>query len=214
MNQAPTGNSDNEVQTENSSSHVAENKDVRALIQAVRDGDLKAYSEVVKLYQRRISGLALMIVRDRAGAEDVAQDAFVRAYTHLDRYDDSREFYPWLATITVRLAKNSLRSQARTATREATALAEDIDTSFSPDFLNELIADERGQHLWQSVASLPTGERTATLLYYRQEMKVTDIATAMDVSSGTIKTLLFRARQKLRISMLEGDPEYANQVEK
>ncbi len=214
MNQASSGNHEKEVGTKETSSQFAENENVRHLILAVRNGDQQAYSEVVKLYQRRINALALMIVGDTGGAEDVAQDAFVRAYTHLDRYDENREFYPWLVTITSRLAKNWLRSETRTSVREEMSQSEDIDNNVTPDSLNQIMADESGQELWQSVASLPSGERTATLLYYRQEMKIEDIANAMEVSSGTIKTMLFRARKKLRNSLVENAPEYATTVEK
>jgi len=194
MDQAPSGN----------------NEDVRSIIRAIRKGDQQAYAEVMQLYQRRVIALALMIVRDSGAAEDVAQDAFVRAYTHLDRYDEEREFYPWLATITVRLARNWLRTKARTTAREDSFVSEDADNGTSVDALNEIIADERGRELWHSVSSLAPGERTATLLYYRQEMKVADIAVAMDVSDGTIKTLLFRARQKLRLALNEDKLESAN----
>ena len=67
-------------------------------------------------YQGRLFGLVLMMVREPAAAEEVTQDAFVRAYTHLDRYDQ-RPFYPWLATIAVRLAQNRLRAMADVAAR-------------------------------------------------------------------------------------------------
>jgi RNA polymerase sigma-70 factor, ECF subfamily len=194
MDQAPSGN----------------NEDVRSIIRAIRKGDQQAYAEVMQLYQRRVIALALMIVRDSGAAEDIAQDAFVRAYTHLDRYDEEREFYPWLATITVRLARNWFRTKARTTAREDSFVSEDADNGTSVDALNEIIADERGRELWHSVSSLAPGERTATLLYYRQEMKVADIAVAMDVSDGTIKTLLFRARQKLRLALNEDKLESAN----
>ena len=194
MDQAPSG----------------DNEDVRRLICAIRNGDQQAYSKVMQLYQRRVIALALMIVRDSGGAEDVAQDAFVRAYTHLDRYDEQREFYPWLATITVRLARNWLRTEARTTAREDVFVADETETNISLDSLDEIIADESGRKLWHSVASLPSGERTATLLYYRQDMKVVDIAAAMDVSSGTIKTMLFRARQKLRVALEEDKLESEN----
>jgi RNA polymerase sigma factor (sigma-70 family) len=110
----------------------------------------------------------------------------------------------------VRLARNWLRTQARTTAREDSFVSEDINNDTSVDALNELIADERGRKLWHSVSSLAPGERTATLLYYRQEMKVADIAVAMDVSDGTIKTLLFRARQKLRLALNEDKLESAN----
>ena len=70
-------------------------------------------------YQGRLFGLVLMMVRQPAGAEEVTQDAFVRAYTHLHHYDDQRPFYPWLASIAVRLAQNWLRQHGRTCGAKA-----------------------------------------------------------------------------------------------
>lgn len=170
----------------------------RDVVRAVRRGDREAFARLVHSNQRRLFGLVLMMVRDRAGAEEVTQDAFVRAYAHLDRYDESRPFYPWLATIAVRLAQNWLRQHGRITRREGTALesAQEPATAVHP--LAALIADERSRELWQAVAGLSSGERTAVLLYYRDEMAVRDIARALGVTTGTIKTLLFRARHHLR----------------
>jgi RNA polymerase sigma-70 factor (ECF subfamily) len=156
------------------------------------------------LYERRLFGLALMMIHDRAGAEDVVQEAFVRAYTKLERYDEYREFYPWLATIAVRLAQDRISRQGRTTAGDGTALSAETDADSGSDLLGELIADERGRRLWNSVATLPRGERMAVLLYYRQELQITDIATVLGVTSGTVKTMLFRARKKLRAMMNDG----------
>lgn len=172
--------------------------DVRTAIRAVRGGDADAFAQVVERYQRRLFGLALMLTREPAAAEEVAQDAFVRAFTHLEAYDERRPFYPWLATIAVRLAQNWLTQRARVVAREAQASAPDADSAAGADPLAALIADEHGRRLWRLVAALPAGERTAAILYYRQEMSVRDIAHALGVTSGTVKTLLFRARQRLR----------------
>ena len=72
-----------------------------------------------------------------------------------------------------------------------------------PVALRALIADERSRGLWQKVAALPSGERTAVILYYRDEVPVRDIARALGVTTGTIKTLLFRARRHLRSRLQE-----------
>jgi RNA polymerase sigma-70 factor, ECF subfamily len=171
---------------------------VRAVVLAVRGGDREAFARLVEQYQRRLFGLALMLTRDPSAAEEVAQDAFVRAFTRLDAYDERRPFYPWLATIAVRLAQNWLSQRARLAACEADTLASDRDAPTDTDSLATLIADERGRRLWRLVAALPSGERTAAILYYRQDMSVRDIARALGVTSGTVKTFLFRARQRLR----------------
>jgi len=177
----------------------SEDRLVRAAVGAIRRGDENAFRPLVELYHRRIFGLVLMIVRDYSGAEEVTQDAFVRAYRHLNRYDERRPFYPWLATIAVRHAQTWLKSRARIFRREATPLDDSMDhTSPGDDPLTAIITNERRQMLWRLVAALPLGQRTTVILYYRQEMKVNQIAQVLGVTSGTVKTLLFRARQTLR----------------
>lgn len=171
---------------------------VRATIALVRRGDSDAFGRIVELYQRRLFGLALMMTRDPSGAEEIVQDAFVRAFVNLVSYDDARPFYPWISTITVRLAQNWLVQRRRVDTREGTELDPDLATAVVADPLTELIADESDRRLWQSVSALASGERTAVILFYRQDMSVREIASALGVTNGTIKTLLFRARQKLR----------------
>jgi RNA polymerase sigma-70 factor (ECF subfamily) len=182
---------------------ASETAAVRAAVRAVRNGDRDAFGHLVERYQRRLFGLALMTVRDPSGAEEVAQDAFVRAFTHLDSYDERRPFYPWLATIAVRLSQNWLRRHVRVSRREGAPLEPNIDAATSTDPFEQVVADDRARRLWRRVAALPSGQRTAVALYYRQEMKVTDIASALGVTTGTVKTLLFRARRRLRQAMAD-----------
>jgi RNA polymerase sigma-70 factor (ECF subfamily) len=168
------------------------------VIGRVRLGERNAFSELVQRYQRRLFGLTLMMVRDTAGAQEVTQDAFVRAYQHLDQFDIDRAFYPWLATIAVRLSQNWLRQRGRTVRREGATIEAAKEPATSAHALASLITDERGRQLWQAVAMLPSGERTAVMLHYRDEMPLQDAARALGVTTGTIKTLLFRARRHLR----------------
>jgi RNA polymerase sigma-70 factor (ECF subfamily) len=177
----------------------------RDVIRDVRAGDRDAFGRLVQRYQGRLFGLVSVVMRDRAAAEEVTQDAFVRAYTRLDRYDERQPFYPWLATIAVRLGQNRLHQQGRTARREGTALDAAAEPSGGPSPLGTLIQDERSQRLRQAVTALSSGERTAVMLYYRDELPVREIARALGVTSGTIKTLLFRARRRLR-DRLGGPP--------
>jgi RNA polymerase sigma-70 factor (ECF subfamily) len=176
---------------------------VREAVAAVRQGNRDAFARLVDLYQRRLFGLALMMTREPASAEDVVQDGFVRAFLHLHTYDVHRPFYPWISTVVVRLAQNLLIKRARLQAREGADLEPEHPAPASnDDALDVLIADERDRRLWQSVAALSSGERTAVILYYRQNMTVDEIASAVGVSSGTVKTLLFRGRQKLRKELL------------
>ncbi len=173
----------------------------RDVVGDVRRGDRDAFGRLVQAYQGRLFGLVLMMVREPAGAEEVTQDAFVRAYTHLDRYETDRPFYAWLASIAVRLAQNWLRRHGRTVRREGAALDSVPEPGAAAGALATLIAGEHSRRLWRAVAALPSGERTAVTLYYRDEMAVRDIARALGVTTGTIKTLLFRARRHLRLRL-------------
>jgi len=180
------------------------------VVQDVRHGNRDAFGRLVRTHQSRLFGLVMMMVRDRSGAEEVTQDAFVRAFTHLAHYDERRPFYPWLASIAVRLAQNWLVARVRTVRREGTGLESAPEPGADPGALSGLVADERRRELWNAVASLSSGERTAVMLFYRDEMAVADVARALGVTTGTIKTLLFRARRHLRErlgapSLLMGD---------
>jgi RNA polymerase sigma-70 factor (ECF subfamily) len=168
------------------------------VVRAIRGGDREALARLVQRYQGRLFGLMTMMVRNPAAAEELTQDTFIRAYTHIGQYDETRPFYPWLATIAVRLSQNWLLRHARRARREATPLDSAPEPAVEAAGLNTLIADERDRRIWQAVAALPSGERTAVILYYREEMAVRDIARALGVTTGTIKALLFRARRHLR----------------
>lgn len=163
----------------------------------VRGGNVDSFGRLVARYQRPLFALVLMMVRQPTAAEEVTQDAFLRAHRHLDRYDPSRPFYPWIATIAVRLAQNWLRQHARIAQHEATVVM-GLDPHHAPRALHDMIGNERDIQLWRAVAALPSGERTAAFLFYRDELSVAEIARTLGVTAGTVKTLLFRARRHLR----------------
>ena len=178
---------------------------VTEAVEAIRRGDSAQYACIVRLYEKRLFSLLLMFLRDRAAAEDVMQEAFVRAYAQLERFDTSREFYPWLATIAVRFAQNWKRSRTRMVDDTSDIVGR---TQAQEDVVNDAIADEQAQLLWETVEALPQGERTAVLLFYQQDMSVTDVAAILGVTAGTVKTVLFRAREKLRVSLASMNKEH------
>jgi len=178
-------------------SRVAE----RRAVLTIRDGDRDSFGQLVEMHERRLFGLTFMIVRDSSGAEEITQDAFLRAFTYLDRYDERRPFYPWIATIAVRLAQTWLGRRQRQLHREGAKLEPALEPAGPDDPLADFLGSERDVHLWRCVAALPAGERTAVYLYYRQELKVTEVARTLGVTNGTVKTLLFRARRRLRLEL-------------
>ena len=177
----------------------------RAAVLRVLAGDHEAFAYLVEKHQSRLLSLSLSIVRDRGAAEELAQDAFVRAFEHLSSFDSRRVFYPWLAKIAVRLAQNRWRRPA-----PVTVSLEDgrerADPSPGLDPLQGVIAEDRALHLWRAVESLTTRERVVVVLFYQQQLTVREVADNLGVSTGTVKTLLFRARRRLR-RLLENQGE-------
>ncbi len=170
----------------------------RDVVGEVRRGDRDAFGELVQRYQGRLFGLVLMMVREPSGAEEVTQDAFVRAHANINRYDDGRPFYPWLAAIAVRLAQNWLRRHGRVVRREGAALELAAEPAAAAATLTALIEGEGTRRLWRAVAALPSGQRTVVMLYYRDEMAVGAVARARGGATGAVTTLVLRARRQLR----------------
>ena len=172
----------------------------RDALAAVRAGRTEAFAQIVGLYQAEVMTLALALMRDFPVAEELTQDAFVRAYQHLDSFDDRRPFYPWLAKITYRLAQTWRHQRAREALQRAAAESKRQSQS-DDDPLNALLADEQARSLWRAVQELPARERAAVVLYYRNGLRVSEAAQVMGVSAGTVKTFLLRARRHLAVAL-------------
>jgi RNA polymerase sigma factor (sigma-70 family) len=164
----------------------------------VRAGDRQAFAVIVKRFQLSITTLSAVILRDRQAGEELAQDVFVQAYQRLETFDSRRPMKPWLVKITYRLAQSRFRTQSREMARR-TVLAENYRKEHRPfGPADTLAADQQAEALWQAVQTLPMAQRTAIVLYYREGLKIEQVAEVMDVSSGTVKTHLFRARSHIR----------------
>jgi RNA polymerase sigma-70 factor (ECF subfamily) len=185
---------------------MSPSEEERPAVLAARAGDAAAFTKLVEKYQHRVLGLSLTILRNRAAAEEVAQDAFVRAFVNLDRYDATRPFYPWIAAIAVKLAQTWLRRRSQHAGSDDDSLDAESD-AHADGPLRELISDERSRRLWSLVTSLPRAQSAAVFLYYKQDLKVDEVAQTLGVTSGTIKTLLSRARHTLRERLEPSDFE-------
>ena len=155
-------------------------------------GDVQAYATIVRRFQASILTLCVAILRDRQAAEELAPDVFVQAYQRLATFDVRRPMKPWLAKIALRMAQQRWRERAREA-RNLDAAAKREHAECEPEPADRLQVDEESELLWRAVHDLPLGERTAVVLYYRESMTVKEVAKAMSVSPGTVKTHLFRA---------------------
>ncbi len=163
----------------------------------VRAGHTDAFATLVELHGGSIRALCATLTPNRADADDLAQEAFVRAFRHLDQFDTRLEFYPWLATIAYRLAhtwyrRDQRRSDHHDAVAEQHRAVRDLSGP-----ADDAIREERSQRLWRAVRQLTPTQQAAVTLYYRDGLGIQATADVMGVTAGTIKTLLYRARQRL-----------------
>jgi RNA polymerase sigma-70 factor (ECF subfamily) len=165
------------------------------LIARARRGDRGAFEEIVRRYQRRVYGVALRIVRAHDVADDVAQEAFVRAWRALDRFDLDRPFGPWVCRIAANLAVNHVRSPR--AREEGLPEGHAEAPAPDPGPLGAVLDAEARRVLDEAVAALPAEQRAVFVLRAVEEMPYAEIAAALGISPGTVMSRLFRARERL-----------------
>ena len=173
----------------------SEVRDETFLLGRARQGDLSAFEEIVRRYQRRVYGVALRIVRSHAVADDVAQDAFLRAWQALDRFELGRPFGPWICRIAANLAVNHVRSPVAREGPLPEGHGETKAVQGSP--LDAVLDGEAQQLLHEALEALPAEQRAVFLLRAVEEMSYREIADALGLSPGTVMSRLFRAREKL-----------------
>ena len=169
------------------------------LIARARRGDRGAFEEIVRLYQRRVYGVALRIVRAHDVADDVAQEAFLRAWRSLDRFDLDRPFGPWVCRIAANLAVNHVRSPR--AREEGLPDGHAETKASAPGPLGQLLDGEATRVLDAAMAELPTEQRAVLVMRAVEEMSYAEIAQALGTSPGTVMSRLYRAREKLAVTL-------------
>ncbi len=177
---------------------------VRELVERARAGDQAAFRELVTLHQDRAFGLALRITRSRADAEEVAQDAFVRAWLGLSRFRGESSFATWLHRIVARRALDRLRELKAVRGHEVEVdEAEILPDPAGPGAAGaDLEAAMRAKRLERLVLELPAAQRAAVTLYYYEDRSVEQVAAVLGMPENTVKTHLSRARAALRAAWL------------
>ncbi|UCC62086.1 MAG: sigma-70 family RNA polymerase sigma factor [Anaerolineae bacterium] len=180
--------------------------DDRPLVVRAQQGNQAAFAELVTRHQRYVYNLAYRLLQDADEAEDAAQEAFLRAWRGLRGFRGQAKFTTWLYRIVTNLCYNRLASLRRQLmevdTDEVEALAS--PTEQSPPA--RLEAAERRAFLHGQIAALPAKYRLVITLFYLQEFSYQEIAQLLDLPLGTVKTHLFRARERLK-RQLQADEE-------
>jgi RNA polymerase sigma-70 factor (ECF subfamily) len=151
------------------------------------------FGDWVHRYQGRIYAQALGLLGDPVEAEECAQEAFVRAYLHLDELREPGAFLGWVATILGRVAADRGRGRAREKRSRGNAGPERGTRS-----ADSLLADEESRRLWRAVAGLQEDYRTAFLLVHLEGLSYRDVALQLGVPVSTVEGRMYKAKQFLR----------------
>ena len=167
----------------------------RTWIEQASARDETAFRRLIERYQDRVYRLALRIVRSEADAEEVAQDAFVRAWRALPEFRGESGFGTWLYRIVLRRAFDR-EKVLRTRRGRETLEEGPVEDLGSPSVSVE--GGESARRLETLLARLPAVQRAAVTLYYYEDRSIEQISRALDLPTGTVKTHLRRARAALR----------------
>jgi len=165
------------------------------LVDEARRGNKSAFGELVLRYERRVLRLILQFIRDESLAEDLAQEAFVRAYQRLEQFDPSRRFGPWLFRIAVNLTLDHLRRRKR---RGLWALFSETPGERSPDpaVVDPRQAMDLSQEVQKVLEQLPETYRTVLVLRDLENFSTSEIAAILSRKEATIRWRLAEARSR------------------
>lgn len=168
------------------------------LVATARTGDRRAMARLVALRGPRLLAHATRLLGERETARDVVQDAWVEILRGLGGLRDERAFLPWALRIVSRRVAREIRRR-QSGRRLATAIQAEADP-----LVNEAGPDEvDAAKVRAAMATLPPAQAATVALFYLEDLSVTEVATALDVPVGTVKTRLMHARARLR-ALLEG----------
>jgi len=176
-----------------------------ALVERVRDGDVSAYDTLVRKYERQLFRIAQHITQNREDAEDVMQDAFLKAYEKLDQFQGNSKFYTWLVRIAV---NESLMRLRKRRSGKMVSIDEDIQTeegSMPRDFADwdpnpeqNYTQAELTEILRKTIQGLPRGFRVVFVLRDVEGLSTEETAETLGLSIPAVKSRLLRARLQLR----------------
>jgi RNA polymerase sigma-70 factor (ECF subfamily) len=174
------------------------------LVKRVQRGDKTAFDLLVRKYQHKVVKLVLRYVRNPAEAEDIAQEAFIKAYRALPQFRGDSAFYTWMYRIAINTAKNSLASRDRSPIRydldlndpeESHSVQTKLQDPDTPEGM--ALTEEIRQIVNSAIDALPEELKTAIVLRELDGLSYEEISAAMECPVGTVRSRIFRAREAI-----------------
>jgi len=168
------------------------------LVALCLEGDKEAFNLIVERYQKQAFSLAYRLGGDYDEARDMAQEAFIKVYSELSRFDCQRRFFPWFYRIAQNTCINFLNKKGKhlTSVEDIEAFSDTLAAENTPETV--ILKDETSDILRQALLELPEQFREPLILKYLQGYSYREIAQTLDLPESTIETRLYRGRQMLQ----------------
>ena len=169
----------------------------RKLVEAVQNGDQRAFGQLIRLHQKRLFRYIYGLLKSFDATEDIVQEAFVKAYDNIKTFRTEYAFYPWLSTIARNLAYNQMHREEKKESLDNLQ-----EKGYDPQAaelgpLEKLLNDEGDKRFYKAVMSLPVVYRSVFVLRHFEEMDYAQIASYLKIPPGTVDSRLYRARKML-----------------
>ena len=168
-------------------------QDEVSLLRASLEGEPEAWGEIISRYKDAVFGLCVGFLRNRADAEDITHDAFIRAYVNLRRYNVDKRFSTWIFTIAANLCRNRLRYRKNHPVGEMP-----IHLSGGTDPARALEQEERCDRVRAALGRLPYAYRAPLVLRFYNDLAYREISEILAIPEGTVKTRIHRGKAMLK----------------
>ncbi len=182
---------------------------VNKKIQEVLQGNDDAYEDIVLMYQERVYFVCYKILYNAQEAEDAAQEAFLRAYMNLEKFDQSRKFSTWIFRIATNLCIDKLRKKKPDYSLDATIPGTEGMNMYAKMESEERLPEEKvasmelGEQIQYALQQLPDTYRSAVVLRYMEERSLKEISEILELPLNTVKSRVYRGRELLREQLIE-----------
>lgn len=178
------------------------------LVSSARQGDRRAFEELVERHKQKAYHIAFDFTRDREDAKDLSQEAFLKAFTNLKNFDGRSSFYTWFYRILVNLCLDYKRRRKRAPADQFDETVEsEMEPSHQPEIPRspdqQVLARQISLRVGAALEELPAKQRTAFVLKNHQGLSIKEIAELMETAEGTVKVHLHRAVTALRQRLAE-----------
>lgn len=174
-------------------------------IKLVKKGDQAAFEDVVSFYQNKVFAICFRMIGNKHEAEDLAQEAFIRAYINIQSYDENRKFSTWLYRIATNLAIDRMRkkkpdyyldAEIKGGTEGMNLYSQIPDNGVLPE--DEVTSLETQSYIQKEIMQLPAKYRSIIALRFIDELSLKEISEILEIPVGTVKTRIHRGREALR----------------